>query len=601
MKKSLAEAIKFDFSEFFMNAAPYSSEKDVLTNIQMVNYQRSRKFLTLLLIFSVILVTIDLLGAGQLSGFFWDNLHFVLSVHAFVLVWALILFGLSFRISKDVAKDAYGRNLFVSVFCLCGVVSGALLSSYEMLNFGHSITFWVVLICLGGGLYLHPMRCFLYSIAGLFTITGIVYYKSGVDILGTRIYYQIILAIIVGTFLSHFRYSHQKKEVHLLGLRDKILNLLLSIIPIGIILLDNDGNLLGVNKKLKRFLDEPLKSDLMDIQKNASYKKLYRNHLSSVKKLRELRSEVLYHSYTKSNGDDMCLQIHVTRIGKSFRFLNEGYIILVYDISDVKRLETLALFEKDKAIKANMAKTIFLSNMSHELRTPLNGIIGFSELLMDADISEEHKELLAIINRSGEKLLTLVNDLMDMASIEAGRIQIRNADFSPKNVLASLQRTFVHTTKSKGLELRWDTSQIADSCIFHTDSVRLEQVISNLMGNAIKFTNEGYVSLKAYLIEYSISESELIIEVKDSGIGIPFDKQEEIFDMFVQLENTYTRHYEGSGLGLAITRKICEAMGGTVNVKSEIGEGSNFIACLPVKIRYYSIDPENLMGNYHKN
>ena len=223
---------------------------------------------------------------------------------------------------------------------------------------------------------------------------------------------------------------------------------------------------------------------------------------------------------------------------------------------------------RDQAEAANKAKSEFLANMSHEIRTPLNGILGFTELLAkDADQGEPQRraEYLDTITTSGQHLLSLINDILDLSKIEAGQLDIDLAPCSPHDVINQVVSVLRVKAQQKGLELSYGWSSKVPETIV-TDSARLRQVLINLAGNAIKFTDQGSVNIDA---ELEAAAQRLKIRVADTGIGISQDKQEGIFDPFVQADNSVTRRYGGTGLGLAISRRLSSSSVGSYGWRAD--------------------------------
>jgi len=237
---------------------------------------------------------------------------------------------------------------------------------------------------------------------------------------------------------------------------------------------------------------------------------------------------------------------------------------------------------KEQAEAANRAKSVFLANMSHELRTPLNAILGFTELIRrEGRLTGRDREHLEIVNRSGAHLLGLINDILDMAKIESGRIQLEIAPFDLSAMANDIVGMMGQRALEKGVELRLEcSSQVAR--YIRGDETRLRQVLVNLLGNAIKFTGEGVVILRLNGGS-ELSEHRLLIEVEDTGPGIAPDDQARVFEPFVQTDSA-ARQGKGTGLGLAITRQFVELMGGRIGVTSELGRGSCFRIELPVQL-----------------
>jgi PAS domain S-box-containing protein len=253
----------------------------------------------------------------------------------------------------------------------------------------------------------------------------------------------------------------------------------------------------------------------------------------------------------------------------------EGFIGTITDITRQKKTEHELIEAKEKATLANKAKDEFLSTMSHEIRTPLNAVIGVSHLLLLEDPKKEQLENLHALKYSSEHLLELVNDILDFNKIASGSIDLEETDFSINRILNGLRSIFHHKAKDKNIRftIKKD-NDLPDMLI--GDSTRITQILTNLINNAIKFTEEGKVVLDMELEEIGPNSSSICFEIKDTGIGIPEDKQEKIFRSFAQANSNTTRKYGGTGLGLAICKKLVELMGGDLWVESTEGKGSTF-------------------------
>jgi PAS domain S-box-containing protein len=252
-----------------------------------------------------------------------------------------------------------------------------------------------------------------------------------------------------------------------------------------------------------------------------------------------------------------------------------GFIGIYHDIRELQEA-------RRAAEAANQAKSVFLANMSHELRTPLNAILGFSQLMeRDTSLNQDQKEYLGIINHSGEHLLSLINDVLEVSKIEAGQITFIKKSFDLYHMLDSLREMFNLRTEQKGLELNIErTPQVPQFII--SDEGKLRQVLSNLLGNAIKFTREGSVSLRVWLTSREHDKHTLHFSVEDTGPGIPQDELANVFEPFVQVSPD-DQFQEGSGLGLTISQQHVRQLGGELTADSEIGVGSIFEFDIPVE------------------
>jgi PAS domain S-box-containing protein len=308
---------------------------------------------------------------------------------------------------------------------------------------------------------------------------------------------------------------------------------------------------------------------------------------------------VIESEFSKKDGSKLPVEINFNYINHEEK---EYAFAFIRDIADRKLREENLRKAKEKAEEADKLKSAFLANMSHEIRTPMNAIIGFSDLLLQDETSREEKtEFVSIIKNSGDTLLKLIDDIIDISLIEAGQMKMNPTRFNLNNLLKELIRFYQQEKVRVGkpdLDIRLNEANFNDKITLYTDKVRFRQIIINLVGNALKFTDKGFIE-----VGYSQNASGILnIFVKDTGIGIPQEKLAVIFERFIKVQDA-RKMYGGTGLGLAISRKLVEQMGGSLNVSSELEKGSVFEFTIPFEVevdlneKVEEYGPRN--GNYN--
>jgi PAS domain S-box-containing protein len=254
-------------------------------------------------------------------------------------------------------------------------------------------------------------------------------------------------------------------------------------------------------------------------------------------------------------------------------------VSFVLDISERKRLERQLHIAKVAGEAANKAKSQFLANISHELRTPLNGILGMTYLALQTLLTSEQREYLETVKASADSLLTLIDDILDFSTIDAGKIELKIVEFNLRDCLKSVLRMLAVLAEQKGLKFLFEVAADVPEIVCG-DPARLRQILINLVGNAIKFTDKGEVAIK---VRTAPEKGLLHFTVSDTGIGIPEDKRESIFAPFTQADNSSTRKFGGIGLGLTLSAWLAATMGGSLWVDSQVGHGSHFHLTIQLK------------------
>ncbi|MEK6726565.1 MAG: PAS domain S-box protein [Deltaproteobacteria bacterium] len=356
----------------------------------------------------------------------------------------------------------------------------------------------------------------------------------------------------------------------------------------AIIMKDNDGNISFWNKAAEKIFgykeDEVMGKNLHKLLSPQRYHEVNMAAFEQFRKTGKgnIIGTIVEVEALKKDGTEIPIELSISAVKLDG---NWNAIGIIRDVSDRKRVEKELKAAKEAAEAASSAKSYFLATMSHELRTPLNAIIGFSEILIDGiegELTKEQKKDVEYIHSAGSNLLGLVNDILDLSKIEAEKLSLENNPFDLRVAVNDIRNVLSPTAAEKGVELKVEFGKGVPTDV-EGDSTRITQIILNFTSNAIKFTDKGSVTIRVRHEERTDREGLFIISVEDTGIGIPEDKLETIFEKFTQADSSVTRKHGGTGLGLTITKKLAELMGGTIGVSSKVGRGSIFWCKLPLK------------------
>lgn len=378
--------------------------------------------------------------------------------------------------------------------------------------------------------------------------------------------------------------SERKKWEENLRLMNIILKTNLESTPYGTLIINRKGEIVLINKNLSVMFGIPV-----ELSEQNNYFKIY----DYIRTISDEKSELVnLKHYVLSMREDIIQNELVLKDGRVFsRFVSpmidefgeyHGAVIFLNDITKQREQETILKKAKETAVEAARLKSQFLANISHEIRTPLNSIIGFSQLLAGYLTEEKQKYYLSTILSSGKNLLNLINDILDLSKIESGRLELQYSSTNIYFLINEIHNTFSIESNAKNIEFKLEIDPFVPPGLL-LDEIRVRQILINLIGNAIKFTDTGYIKLLiiAKFNNREKSNLDLTLMVEDTGIGIDETQQTVIFESFRQQSGQSTRKYGGTGLGLSITKKLVEAMRGSISLKSKPGVGSVFSVVLP--------------------
>jgi len=433
------------------------------------------------------------------------------------------------------------------------------LDNMVFIGFGLAAIYWL-------------LEAFLYAM--LSDGAGFLHRLVGFDISGILPRMMVLCFFMI--FGSHAQYIMSKREEAedaLLESEERYRTIIESAED-GYYEVDLIGNLIFFNDSLCRILGYP-KNELsgMNIQQSLDDEDI-KNVSETFKNVHKTEQTIKVAEWTliRKDGSEIFVEPSISLIKEKANPI--GFRGFLRDVTSRKKTESLKQ-EKLTAEAASRSKSQFLANMSHEIRTPLNSIIGLVELIMDTDLNPDQKEDLGVVKSAAYSLLSVINDILDFSKIEAGKLELEKIPFNLRDFLGESLKIVAGKAQEKRLELAFRVApDVPDRIV--GDPARFRQIVLNLVGNAIKFTEEGEIIVSVKREQYSEAEDNLHFSVRDTGIGIPKDKQDTIFSLFEQADGGTSRRYGGTGLGLAVSGQLVELMNGRIWVESEPGLGSTF-------------------------
>jgi len=408
--------------------------------------------------------------------------------------------------------------------------------------------------------------------------------------LSTKLPWRDTNGNIIGTFGLSLDITDRKRAERQLEERTAYLNALVENSPVAIVVVDAENRVQHCNPAFERLFlyreREIVGSNINDLVAPPQLREEAHQYTGHV-----AEGEYVHGTAVRRRSDGSLLDVEIYGVPLKLGDRFVGSFGLYQDITERKRAQEELERAKEAAEAGSRAKSEFLANMSHEIRTPMNGVLGMIELALDTELTAEQREYLGMVKSSADALLTVLNDILDFSKIEAGKLDLDPIAFKLRDHLAQSMKPLALRAHQKGLELTYEVHrEVPDEVV--ADPSRLRQIIINLAGNAIKFTERGEVGIEVGVETQGTDRAELHFQVRDTGIGVAPEKQDLIFAAFSQADGTTARRFGGTGLGLTISSRLVEMMGGRIWLESELGKGSCFHFTMPVGVAGASAAPE---------
>ncbi len=491
----------------------------------------------------------------------------------------IIISGLFFSIYFLSFKIKFVTNHIISFFNLClffVFIWAIYIASVNDFSLITSITF-ILVASINAAAVSNVKYIIYYSILSLLTMI-LFFFQFKID---PELGYTIIVITFTIQFVIYLILKSKKDSESILIDSEMKMRNLIEVLGEGIIIVDQKDMIQYANPQAHYILNFEAsqvtgKSIADFIKKDCLDPFLNRSQLDSKNTLQSFELDV-----KTSNQESKTLLVTESLYNiKHLDFL--GTLMVFRDISELKQKEIELKEAKKKAEESERLKSSFLANMSHEIRTPMNGIIGFTDLMSQTELTyNEQKHYSSIIHQCCHKLLNVINDIIDVSKIEAGMVEVRKDVMDLNDQIQLIYHFFKPEVEAKGMELilKYDLED-SDSTII-TDADKFYSILTNLVKNSIKYSHQGYIEFGYKVINKNSKINELQFYVTDTGIGIPIDRQESIFERFIQVDLDNRRSYQGSGLGLSIAKSYVEMLGGTISVESVEGIGSTFYFTIP--------------------